>query len=253
MVSVPRCDGRGQTLVSRTPITNGQYSPIILRHLGEGAQYVELMRGLNGRIAVKPLNENAAKDNFGRDKLKAANSGEIVPQGSVFLYKLVARPSPEGFEGDQQPVVWVSSVEAEGWCELAGGGLHLLSKEQMIFTLQGGERNLRYPTATGELFDEQGRRLLHGSLELRNGRVVSARNPETSTCDVDDKRYPDGPFGTRLGGNVILIGADGLFFGASWLHDDPELFEGSCFGPYASVDHLHDIGFCVGASAQDSK
>jgi formylglycine-generating enzyme required for sulfatase activity len=253
MVSVPRHDGRGETLVSRTPITNGQYSPVILRHLGEGAQYVELRRGLNGRIAVTPLNENAARDNFGPDKLEQANSGKIVQQGSVFLYKLVARPSPENFDRDKQPVVYVSPVEVEGWCELAGGGLHLLSREQMIFTLQGGERNLRYPTATGELFDKDGKRLLHGNLKLEDGRVVSAGRLDveyaTSTCDVDVQRYPDGPFGTRLGGNVILIGAHDLFFGASWLNIYPEYFESSNFNRADPDNRVVSIGFCVGASA----
>lgn len=264
MVSVPRCDGHGQTLVSRTPITNGQYYPVIAQRLGEGAAFVRLTRGLHGSIAVVLLSESAVKDTFGGDKFRRVDQEErIVPIGDSFLYKLKAQPSPPdgGFRGENQPVVCVSSVVAEGWCEMAGHGLHLLSRGQMTYTLTGGGK-LRHPTSTGELFGEDGRRLLHGQLKRRDGEILRAveGDPEfnTSTVDVEARDetdsfiyYPDGPFGTRLGGNVCLLAAGDLLFGRSWNHGDPGTFEGVFCLQVDPAYRSSDIGFCVGASSQD--
>jgi formylglycine-generating enzyme required for sulfatase activity len=245
MVRVPF---QGGILASRTPITNGQYRQVIHRYLGQDVRYAAVTRGLNGRIAVVPLNEGAV----GKDNRGLADKGAIVTlAGGIYLYKLNPTPSPGGFHGEKQPVVCISPVQVEGWCELAGGEFRWPTKEEMTFIQTGGGK-LRFPTATGELFDDKGNRLLHGSLELRDGKVFSARKRESATCDVDDERYPDGPFGTRWGGNVCLWVAGDLLFGGSWIGGNPRFFEGSYF--YRSYPDIRfkDFGFGV-ISAQDSK
>lgn len=251
--------GEGILEVSGTPITNDQYAPPIEERMGQGAMYLEVMRGLNERVAANLLSEATVRDSYGRYQLTAASSGKIVRAGSVFLSKLNPRPSPEGFNRANQPVVNVAPVQVEGWCEIAGHGLRLLRREEMLHILTGGGK-LKYPTSTGDLFDSSGRRLVHGSLELRDEEVVAARVRETSTCDVDATNpdgaliYPDGPFGTRIAqAGVMLIAAGDLFFGGYWYAGHPDFFEGSHYRQ-GNPDYRGDVaGFVVGCSSQDSR
>lgn len=259
MLEVPAYTGSGVLEVSRTPITNRQYAPPIEALIDQGTSYMEVMRGMNKRVAVNPLSETDVRDSYGKSRLNAATSGDIVRVGRhVFLFKLDPRPSPDGFDGVNRPVVNVAPIQAEAWCEIVGQGLRLLTRKEMTHVLTGGGR-LKYPT-TGELFDANGNRLLHGSLELRDGKVVEARVRERSTCDVDETnsdgslRYPDGPFGTRIAqAGVMLIAADDLFFGASWCNYLPVYFKSSVCYHYSHDLRGDDAGFAVGRSSKDSR
>ena len=242
--------------VSKTPVTNEQYSPVIFSLLGQEYKYASVMRGVHGRIAANPLKPN----DVGEENWKSLDQGRILLINGAYVYKLVAQPSPEGFNGPNQPVVNVSPVEAEGWCEFSGGQLRLPKKEEMISVLTRRGKH-KFPTATGKLFDKTGKRLLHGQLKLRDGEILSAvegdQEYNTATCDVEAKDaegnliYPDGSFRIRWGGNVCLWAAGDLLFGGSCF-GLTRVFEVSDFSQDDPDYRGRDVGFGV-VSAQDSK
>jgi formylglycine-generating enzyme required for sulfatase activity len=158
-----------------------------------------------------------------------------------------------GFDRDQQPVIDVSWYHATAWTKVQSG-LYLLTDAQWEWSAQGGERNLEYGTENGKLFNSEGKKLVH---------YCSMQGDERTTIDVDDPRYPDGPFGLRHKSGNVWEWVErnhnedyqyGLR-GGSWYYDDlPGLLR---------VAYRYDVdpdyrgfhfGFRVGASApQDSK
>jgi len=254
---------QGPWLEGINPVTNLQWRQGVEPLLNEGARYCLLEADYRGRFVVKHLgNLNDVMDIFGRDNVPKNWHGQNVMARSAFGRGLVAaffQWFPDitsvrmtGFDRDEQPAINVSWFHAKGWT-LVQGGLHLLTDAQWLWSAQGGERGLEYATETGNLFSPDGRKLAHCSAGAR----------ELATIDVDDPRYPDGPFGLRhKTGNVWEWVKRDLrekfeygLRGGSFFDDLPEAlrvaFRFQSY-PVAGSTLFHFFGFRVGAPVPDA-
>jgi formylglycine-generating enzyme required for sulfatase activity len=191
---------QGAWLEGITPVTNLQWRRGVEPLIRDGARYCLLEPHYRGDLMARQFgNLEDVLDTVGRGNIPRDWDGldvidrEVPGRGVLALSEWRPRMSRKNFDRDQQPVVDVNWYHAKGWT-LAQTGLHLLTSAQWIWSARGGERNLRYATATGALFGPDGRKLAHFGLDQACGGAD--RNEET-TIDVDDPKYPDGPFGLR--------------------------------------------------------
>ncbi|OGQ06391.1 MAG: hypothetical protein A2W61_05045 [Deltaproteobacteria bacterium RIFCSPLOWO2_01_44_7] len=130
-------------------------------------------------------------------------AGELIQKGGLdFALQIVEiedHHSPENFDRPNQPGVSVSWYDSITYALMHGARL-ATEEEWEYAATEGGKK--KYATPSGKLTNEE----VHFNQDIEKG----------TTIDVDDPRYPDGPFGIRhLTGNVWE------WTGSSWAPGSP--------------------------------
>jgi formylglycine-generating enzyme required for sulfatase activity len=174
------------------------------------------------------------------------DAGQIVMQGGEVLVKLMDNPSvafdAKGrvFSRGTQPVVGVTYYHSQAWVLTdASGRLALPTDLQQEAVASNFGRQV-YGTATGERYTADGRKL---------GHFEERKRGKGKTADVNDPRYPAGPFDVYSMYNVWRwMQADPVYTyphsyglrGGSWSSNDPELLH-VAFRSFSTPDHRNNF------------
>ena len=251
MVQIPH--PQGAWLEGVNPVTNLQWQKGVEPLMSQGARYCLLEPHYRGDLMVRQFGDlRDVLDTVGRDNVpidwdgRDAVEREITGRGVLALFQWFPKMSRPRFDRDHQPVIDVSWYHAKGWV-LSQGNLYLLTGTQWEWSGQGGERRLQYATESGNLFGTEGRKLIHGSVGMN----------ESTTIEVEDPRYPDGPFGLRhKSGNVSEfverdLGDEDPYVvrGGSWIGAHAHIFEVVGRGAVGPGTREERFGFRVGAAS----
>jgi formylglycine-generating enzyme required for sulfatase activity len=168
------------------PVTRKQWENSVTPLMAQGARFCLVEPTTDrGPLQTRQFNSREALVDVLGSKIPqhwGGNHTLEIKRGKIAVFPWLPKGSKEDLTHEDGQPVHVDWYMSKGWT-LLQGGLFLLTDDQWQWSAQGGEKNLKYATATGELLGPDGEKLAHYG--------------ETSPIDVDDTRYQNGPFGLR--------------------------------------------------------
>lgn len=229
-------DKIGPFAFKRTPVTCGEWKDWVTS-CGQNRFVAMFHKGSTGDTLIE-VGENPKAILGNSFSLKNApnwDTGEVMFQGPLVLFQLNESPASEYSKGERvfdrpnQPVVGVSWFHAMAYCLMNGTDSYQLKLptdvEYYYVSSNGGKQD--YGTSTGGLYGPDGKKLAH---------IDEYKDGKGTTVDVDDPRYPLGPFEVQTCGNVYRWIAFNpneeekySLRGGSW-RDGPDFGRTSCRG-----------------------
>ncbi len=168
--------------------------------------------------------------------------GELIQKGGMDTFQIIKiedHNPPARFDRPKQPAVYVSWYDTAVYALMHGAMLATEPQREFVAT-EGGKK--KYATRSGKLTKKEAH--YHAKL----------------TINVDDPRYPDGPFGIRhLTGNVWEWTANlwkagelsRVLRGGSWHYVNPDYLRAAYRNDVNPGSRLNVIGFRL-AAPEDS-
>ncbi|GEM_PF-2438448 len=167
----------------------------VINQSGTGVAYAALQRNLQGEwILERKESVEAVAEFLGPGNMPRHWNGGIIEGGGKVCFQWREKISwqTKYHKYPNKYPIELSWYPAKAFT-LAVGGICLLSNQQWEYAAQGGERNLRYATETGDLIGPDGKMLAYCSVD-------EAQDDTIAVDDSRNSRTPDGIVG--MTGNV---------------------------------------------------